>query len=445
MERSPQTKRTEMTELLTDRHAYNKTYRKVGSLNAAASNDSTMWGFLYKTFAENLGVSPDKFQLVYPYEAWNWPSASSGHMSAAAYDFMSTLPQWSAVGAYESSGVRLSDAYLQFLNALVVDTDPVQRQKIEVEQDAVQDISNDYNQKLQDARDAYKKQVPDGSPDFTSWLADQYGGYTYGKQLASLQGKLDEATEFLKALVDQAQDPNYKAAMNQFMDQQYKSKIDTSSAEGSLVAPGYMISTTYDKWVTSIQGGGGTPATLAWSNSDSHYDFSKTWAGGDAEYGSGFFGIYANGSWEESEWMASDSNISVELNVEAWTTIPIQDSGWFNPAYVNNKASSEYRQGYGWDTFFGEKGSMASFKTGMLVSYKPSFTISTSSSWSEEQTKKFKAAGGLRIGPFKFGASGGHDSVIYNSEVTSNTFSGGSDSNLPQIMGVNIDVLGGAH
>lgn len=78
------------------------------------------------------------------------------------------------MGAYAAGSGRLSDAYELFLMALVVSADPVQKQKIEVQQDVCQDVRNQMQRALQNAREAYASDpsVVDNVPDFGSWLTD---------------------------------------------------------------------------------------------------------------------------------------------------------------------------------------------------------------------------------------------------------------------------------
>jgi hypothetical protein len=154
-----------------------------------------MFGFMYQAMMDSLGVDPSNFQLIMPFTSWNWPTASPGHTAAAEYDFLSTIPQWNGQGTYLSSGSRLSSAYELFLNALVVSADPVQKQKIVAQQDVVQDEANTLQQKINDAKAAYAKDpgVADNNPDFTSWLADPFGGYQYGKQVEAARHEYDNA------------------------------------------------------------------------------------------------------------------------------------------------------------------------------------------------------------------------------------------------------------
>lgn len=411
----------------------------------AQQDASDMWGFMYKAFLNSLNASPETFQLVTPFVSWDWPTQSIGHVDSVEYDFISTVPQWSGVGAYASGGARLSDAYELFLMALVVSADPVQKQKIVNQQNVCADIRQKLDRVKRNAREKYSKDptVVDNTPDFSTWLSDSLSeGYSDGTAIAGYTLQLDDAMDLLEDLIKQSNDPTIKAASDKFNDQKHWTSVDTGALDDAFTAPGYSKTESYTAWLQKIQAGGGNPATLAWSNGESHYDWKKSWAGGNASYGTPFWGIEVGGSWERVDELQTSKNISVEIGFEAWDTIQIQDSGWFDQAFVNAKCDGEYRTGYDKSDFFGENGSMGLRKTGMLVAYKPSFTIKSSTAFSKEYREKFEASGGLRIGPFKIGGGGGSSKIIQDKAVSDYEFSGTTDSEVPFIVGVNIQKLG---
>lgn len=409
---------------------------------AATSSKDKMWGLMYGSLIDSLGLDPTTFQLIYPFSTWNWDSSPVGHLVSAEYDFYATVPQWSAVGAYQSSGTRLSDAYEKFLNALVVSADPVQKQKIKDQQNVVQDDQNRYTLALNAARAAFKADK-DAPKDFSNWLTDENGGYSYNKAIVAARLVLDKDMDFLTQLIEQSTDPTFKIAANRLADGKFWSLIDTSSLTSAISAPGYNKSRNYMDWVTAVQSGGGMSGSIAWTNSEESYDWEKTWAKGEAAASIDFFSLFIDGSWERQSWMSDASELSVTMNFEAWEALPIQDSGWLDPTFIKARANGEYRQGWNKGNFFGQTGAMAAMKTQMYVAYKPSFEIITGTKFTSEQQEKIKASGGLQIGPFVIGGSGGRESTIRNKKVTDSSFSGETDSELPFIFGVGVQVLGG--
>jgi hypothetical protein len=80
-------------------------------------------------------------------------------------------------------------------------------------------------------------------------------------------------------------------------------------------------------------------------------------------------------------------------------------------------------------------------KVGMLVCYKPSFSIEVSSSSFSSFLEKWKVSGGLRIGPFQFGGGGGSTTSGWKADSATSSFSGTSTSETALIMGVNINLI----
>jgi hypothetical protein len=292
------------------------------------------------------------------------------------------------------------------------------------------------------ARAAFKKD-PNAAASFSDWLTDENGpGYASGKGMTSARLVLDKAFDFLTELIAQSTDPAFKLAANQLADEQYWGYIDTASLSEAVFAPGYNKTMNYMDWVTNVQSSGGMAGSISWTNDEESYDWKKTWAGGDSSVDSGFFSLFVNGSWEQQSWLATASSVSVSVNFEAWQALTIQDSGWFDRTFVTARAKGEYRQGWNKGNFFGATGAMSAIKTQMYVAYKPSFEITTGTKFTSEQQEKIKASGGIRIGPFTIGGSGGRESTIKDKKVTDTGFSGTTDSELPFIFGVGIQVLG---
>ena len=171
---------------------------------AASDSNQKPWGLLYKALSDSLGVDPDKFQLVYPFTSWNWPTEQVGFISAAQFDFCAAVPQWSAVGQYSSSGDLFHQAYQEFLNVIVAATDdPVLRQKIIAADNTLTSASNDYTKVYGQARSVYNDAVQNNDPSFTNWLASGVGK-GWQSQITRAQTKLDQAQKNYDALVGQA-------------------------------------------------------------------------------------------------------------------------------------------------------------------------------------------------------------------------------------------------
>lgn len=95
--------------------------RAEASLAAADPYDQSAWAILYGALVNGLGVDPDTFQMTYPTIAWDWATQNLGYTSPAQYDTLSTIPDWSAIGRYASTGDRFNSMYQAFLNVIAPD------------------------------------------------------------------------------------------------------------------------------------------------------------------------------------------------------------------------------------------------------------------------------------------------------------------------------------
>ena len=95
----------------------------------------------------------------------------------------------------------------------------------------------------------------------------------------------------------------------------------------------------------------------------------------------------------------------MSLNV----TFEIIDSfiaDWYSSGYLANlKQQDSWTSGYSADKVFGKNGLLPLVTTNFIATIGMTLKISQSSFNKHE--KEFNAAGGIRIGPFKFGRDGG--------------------------------------
>jgi len=89
---------------------------------------------------------------------------------------------------------------------------------------------------------------------------------------------------------------------------------------------------------------------------------------------------------------------------------------------------------------FGEGGVVPAFKTGMLVCYQPTITVSVSQSTYQSFNQQWSAAGGVQVGPFQIGGSGGGATLNWTQTGSSMSMNVASTSNVPLIFGVNLAV-----
>ncbi|GAA0710169.1 hypothetical protein [Dokdonella soli] len=416
----------------------------------AVDYDQKPWSLLYQALINSLGASPQTFQMVYPFTAWNWPTQQVGFIGAAQYDFCSSSPQWSAVGMYASGGDRFNQAYQEFLNVIVAATDdPALRARIREADDALTAATNDYTIVYNQARSAYADDpdVQDNVPPFSKWLGTP-AGKGWQTQITRAEVKMTQAQKNYDALVDQAQTPGLADAQNQFKNTEFYSKLNDPGLSTFPKVPNWSTSQNAATWVDRVKAGQGPAGgTMGFTNRDASYDYSNTWAGGSLAVRQFFWEVQVSGSWQRMTEFETDQQLEVSIEFDALDQIQIQGSDWYNGSFLRSKANGPFKRGYsayggdGTQAVFGKKGFVGLLKTGMYVGYKPTFTIKTSKSTFNRFLEQFKAATALRIGPFTFSAEGGSEKSGWNASEQGQTFTGTSTSDTPLIIGLSISEL----
>ena len=424
--------------------------QRMKDLGAPSNYDQKPWGLLYKVLIDSLGTSPQNFQMIYPFTPWNWSTEVVGSIGSAQYDFCSTIPQWSAVGSYTSSGDRFNQAYQEFLNVIVAATDdPQLRIKIQEAYNVSTQASNDYITVQNQVTEAYHEDpnVVDNQPPFSKWLGSP-AGKGWQSQMTRAETKMNQAQKNYDALVYQANTPGLSNAQAQFKNEDFYAKLNDPGLKEFPKVPNWSVSQNAQQWVDRVKAGQGpASAEMGFSNRDASYDYSQTWAKGSLSIKQFFWYVQVNGTWERVEEFESDNELNVSVQFEALDLIQIQPSDWYNSSFVRSKANGPFTRGYsadggdGTQAVFGEKGFIGLLKTGMYVGYKPTFTITTSQSTFESFQEKFTAATGLRIGPFTFTASGGSEKSSWTASESGKSFTGTSTSETPMIIGISIAEL----
>jgi hypothetical protein len=423
---------------------------KLRSARAAADPSSdkynqSSWAILYGALAESFGLTPETFQLVYPGIVWNWPDENLGYIGPAAYDAMSTIPQYSAVGSYTSSGERFNDQYLAFLNVIDPATsDPKLRGDIERAYNAFVAAANTYDRTMQQAKASYDGLVDGGTPSFTGWLGTLQGRGWQAKIESGFKG-VESAQRVYNSLVDQTVTPNLTEALNAYADEDYWSTLNDLNLKAMPAVPGYATPITSSVWRDRMERGEVPSNSISLANSDQSFDYSKSWAKGSASVGSWFWRVKVSSKWERIDAFASDASLSATITFKGIEQVGIQPSGWYKG--VKNLANGPYKRGFSKDgeggttAVFGDKGFLPMVKTGMLVAAGLTFDISVDKSTFNYFSQMFEAATSIGIGPFTLDAEGGHKTNNWQADSESTSFSGTSSSTQPQIVGWTINTL----
>jgi hypothetical protein len=432
------------TEAFNRAIAYSTLDNKAGA-DLALDPNATAWSLLYGALIQGLGVSPQNFQLIYPMTSWNWPTNNIGFTSAVQYDFCATIPQWSAVGAYVSSGETYDSAYQQFLNTILLyTTNPTLQQQITAAQNNLTQAAQNLQSVLVQALSTYNSTVTGNDPTYTNWLATP-AGLVYSSQINSLSLQVTQAQNVVNQLANEQTTPNISNALTAFLNPAYQTKLNDPTLSGFPPVPGWSLSMSSQQWVNQAQGGGGNGGSISFSNSSAAYDYSNTWAQGSVSDEGWFWSAYANGSWQQINEFSADSSLSCTISFKAWDTIAITPSKWYSgtTAFRNGPFAPGYTatsQPGSTAYMFGEGGIVPCFKTGMIVCYQPTITINVSESTYQSFQQQWSAAAGIQVGPFQIGGSAGGTQLNWSQTASGMSLNVASTSNTPLIVGVNIAV-----
>jgi hypothetical protein len=412
---------------------------------AALSPNDTAWAILYGALTQGIGINPQNFQLIYPMTSWNWPTNNLGYTSAAQYDFCATIPQWSAVGSYVSSGATYDNAYQQFLNTVVLySSNPSLHQQIIAAQNNLTQVSQQLQTVSAQALNTYNQTVTNNNPTYTAWLGTPAGA-GYASQINSLTYQLTQAQNVVTQLASQQTTPNIANALAAYNNQAYYTQLSDPTLSGFPKVPAWSLSLNAQQWVDQVQGGGGTGGSLSFSNSSAAYDYSNTWAQASTSVSGWFWSVYASSSWQQVKQFYTDSSLECSISFAAWDTINITPSKWYsgttpfrNGPFIPGYTPTQQTGSVAW--MFGEGGIVPCFKTGMLVCYQPTITITVSQATYQSFYQQWAAAAGVQVGPFQIGGSAGGTQLNWSQSGSAMSLKVASQSTMPLIFGVNVAV-----
>lgn len=415
-----------------------------------------------------LGDGTHYFQMLGNPQTFNWPTVSVGQLAPEAYQLMSAAPSYSPVGTFGGVGSStLFDNYRQIFGHVGFKVSAEHQQQIQDLSNNVTAAQNKVAKVWTDANTAYLTAKQNGGaifdaqyPDIKSWLDGPGASY---KTEAQTWTKNANATLAQIQALNKANQPTELANALALMETPSGSPSSgdaprgwTKVANGAGVLewqPDFTISTTSQNWRAQLTDGSIGAKTISLSASKGDSSIDKSWAGGNVSYGTPFWGVYAGGSWSETNISQSDQSVTATVNLESATNVLITPGAWYDGGFLKQMATagnsgtgysilSPYSATGGDHPLFGKSGICSTMVTGLVVAYKPSFSITMKSSTYKSFEQKISASAGLRIGPFTFGGSGGHYEKQVNTTGNATTVTGGSTSDNPVIIGVTVGFPG---
>jgi frataxin-like iron-binding protein CyaY len=430
------------------------------------SNDN-LYSQIYNEIVGGMHLEGVPFQLIGTPKDFVFAVPPTGQMDPSAYQIISGMPQWSPIGNYSSKDAQFFDAVKSVFEHVTFKVSPEMQADQKRLQDQVTEKSNAIVKANSDMNQAYLSSKQNGGlifaakyPDIGTWLNNAPEAKAYNNAIANAEQAYQRALDLKLELEKAAMPSTLQDAINAMQAPQGDPASMTAPVGWTKVAggdgivrfqPEWKIDTTGGDWRAALTQGSQGAFTIDLSQSDQSASFEKSWAGGSAGIEFPFWGVNGSGGWEKSDMFNQDSSVKVKITVQSSTRVKVNPGDWYPGGFLAELAANAQGtsgQGYtivapwvanggaGSSSLFGQFGIAGTRVAELVLVYKPSFEITMSANTYQQNKQKFEASGGLRIGPFTFGGSGGHESEFTKSTATQNTFSGGSTSENPQIIGV---------
>lgn len=420
--------------------------------------NSQVWGQFINGVQGAVGQGPagTQLQVLGSPIPFDW-GVSSGNTSPLEYwNFCNQLPKWSAVGGYTPAQGGFISGYEQFLNAMKQDFSQALKNQITEAQDKLAALVSHRGEVITTVGGAYKtyvnnqKQFGIPADPYKTWVTTS----GFQTQLDAASEQIQKQADIITSLLAQ-QNRAYANAWAAFSDE--KNMRIYSDASNNLSNKRIINWSANPVNMTQKLRAGTLAAakTIAFSHSTSEYNYEKSWAGASASINYGFWGVSGGGAWTKMNESDNASSYSASITFKNLSTVMVTpNTDWFKSGYLKTQANGPYvddntvgfaDQATGNQTYFfqGPNAILPSQVTGILVGYQPTFEITMSESTFESTFEQVQASGGLRIGPFHFGGSGGHTSSFKKSTSKANTIEGTDTSNVAQIFGVFVAQLPG--
>ncbi len=430
-------------------------------------NDSLFNQTYNQIVAGAFGGGQQYFQMLGSPENFVFGTPQPGQTNSQAYQLVSTVPEWSPVGTFGSADANFVSAYKQIMQNVAWKVSPTQQNSLQELQSGVNTASKTYANAQAAANSNYQVAKANGGevfaaqyPTLMDWINGP--GDAFKKQVNDAKKNMDDAQDQYNAM--------YASSHPKTLENAQKALVPPTISPGNGVTPpgwtivqdqsgvnrfqpGFNLSTTGEdlraKWSTGSQGA----FQVEIDASDNTSKITKSWASASASYDAFFWGASASGGWEQLDINNDDKSLKATVSVKNSALVQVSpDTSWYDSGFMRQLAKGSGPDGTGWvinppwvpkggkgsSSLFGQYGLLSARVSGLLVAYQPSFSLTMSESTYQKNSKTITASTGLRIGPFHFGGSGGHTDTYTHETNNKDTFTGGSTSTDPLIIGVTL-------
>ena len=378
-----------------------------------------------------------------PFTSYYWEDPKPGYINYRTYDLFNERPLWSAVQKREAAGTGVYEAYgtvIQFAPKLV----PEPSQLHEVEE--LDSLINRAHVKMQEDEDAVfnlfaiaKKKAPSVGAElkYTSWLVSSGWQKTlHGDQL--MVGKLENE----KAGVLQQYPDNQEAIAAYTPPPSSAPTTDKAflkcSVKGTEIWRAiYTAPTPRD--IVNMMSMGGQEMFFEIDSSNSSSELKNCWSGGNASLDDGFFGINLGGSWQKLDLTKGGLSVNLSIKFDKIDQFTVKPGDWYSGTYLGElKKRNMWSGDYSEKIVFGKEGLLPLITTNVIACIGITMSIQISQSSFDRHKEQFKAAVGIRIGPFQFGGEGGHSSDKWNKKTEGSSFTVSLTDAYPYIVGYKV-------
>ena len=278
-------------------------------------SDQAMFSQLYNALVDNLGTP--NFQLLGTPKDFSWGTAPTGQWDPAAYQIVSGMPQWSAIGQYGSLDATLFDAVRQIFGHVTFKVSPEQQanqaelanlcvQKSNAMAKANSDMDQFYLSSKQNGGLIFAARYPDintwlnNAPEAAAYVAAIQAATNAYNQAVKMKMELERASmpSDLQRAIDMMQIPSGDPASNN------APAGWTKVPDGSGILrwqPDFHIDTTGADWRAALSNGSAGAFSIAMKSSQSSSDFKSSFAKGSTSVGNFFWSVNASGGWSKSD------------------------------------------------------------------------------------------------------------------------------------------------
>ena len=376
-----------------------------------------------------------------PFSSYYWEDPKPGYIDYRTYNLFDQRPLWNAVGERDVAATGVYENYgtvVQFAPKFVAT--PQQQQDLN-------DLDSQINRAQSEISEA--KQAL-----YTAFAIEKKAAENVGETLEysvwvvkTGKNAIIETNELLVAKLSNqraailSQYPDNKAVIEAYTPPSDPSAVYTDKAflkcfinSKEYWRAVYEAPTPHD--IINMMSTGGQPLEFKISSLESSTSKKHSWAGGNASYNMGFFSIYGGGSWEKFDLDENTESVSMVVKFDKIDTFPVGRGEWYNGVYLSSlKNADNWASGYSGKKVFGKEGLLPLITTNFIAAIGMTLTIQVSQSSFAKNQEKFGASGGIQIGPFRFGGSGGSSSEKWERKAADSAFTIKLTDKYPYIIG----------